>query len=115
MIVHMKMIFPLDLALTKLPQLNPLESNAFWGICSALFWKWMQRNCKKSVVCWKLFFLVMLKRSFLGISRIPSVQQLMFSFGNTTAMSVASMESLARNSYYIDIESVSQCCEVCER
>ena len=106
----------MDLALTKLPQLNPLESIAFWGICSALFWKWIQRNCKKSVVCWKLFFfLVMLKRFFLDISRIPSVQQLMFSFGNTTAMSVASMEILARNSYYIDIESVSQCCEGCER
>ena len=34
------------------------------------------------------------------------MQQLMFSFGITTAMSVVSMESLARNSYYVDIESV---------
>ena len=67
---NMRIIFPPTLWIWLWPNyLNSIHWNPspFWGICSALFWKWIQRNCKKSVVCWKLFsFFGDVKEVFLG-------------------------------------------------
>ena len=73
---NMRIIFPPTLWIWLWPNyLNSIHWNPspFWGISSALFWKWIRRNCKKSVVCWKLFsFFGDVKEVFLGYFADPN-------------------------------------------